>query len=267
MTSAPGSQNGFDNSGRNGTIAWQSGDTLDQTRSALEALTKRYAPASDVVTSIELLNEPLGAKLNLDKLRDFYNTGYSTVRKYSESTAVVIQDGFEDVQGYWNGFMNGPSGRQNVILDTHSYQIFTPDLVALSPQDHVKVACGMAPKLTGTDKWLIVGEWTGAQTDCAKWLNGLGRGARYDGTFGAGTHHVGDCTNKYSGKVKDLSQADKHNLRTFIEAQLDAYEAHTGWFFWTWKTEGAPEWDMQDLLINGIFPQPLTARKYPGQCK
>lgn len=34
-----------------------------------------------------------------------------------------------------------------------------------------------------------------------------------------------------------------------------------GWIFWTWKTEGAPEWDMQDLLANGIFPQPLTARK------
>lgn len=35
----------------------------------------------------------------------------------------------------------------------------------------------------------------------------------------------------------------------------------SGWIFWTWKTQGAPEWDMKDLLANGIFPQPLTARK------
>ena len=35
----------------------------------------------------------------------------------------------------------------------------------------------------------------------------------------------------------------------------------TGWIFWTWKNEGAPEWHMKDLLAAGIFPQPLTARK------
>lgn len=34
--------------------------------------------------------------------------------------------------------------------------------------------------------------------------------------------------------------------------------------FWTWKTEGAPEWDMQDLMANGLFPKPVndpSARK------
>lgn len=46
-----------------------------------------------------------------------------------------------------------------------------------------------------------------------------------------------------------------------IEAQLDAYERTTGWFFWTWKTEGSPDWEMRDLLANGLFPQPLTARQ------
>lgn len=49
-----------------------------------------------------------------------------------------------------------------------------------------------------------------------------------------------------------------------IEAQLDAYEQGAGWFFWTWKTEGAPDWDMKDLLANGLFPQPLTSGR--GMC-
>ena len=240
---------------------------MSQTLSAIKALVSRYATSADVVAAIELLNEPLGAKLDLNIVKDFYNDGYDVVRKSSGNIAVVIQDAFEDPQSYWNGFMNTQSGKQNVILDTHSYQIFTPDQVSQTPQQHIATACSQAPKFASTDKWLVVGEWTGAQTDCAKWLNGLGKGARYDGTFGEGSYHVGDCTDKYAGKVADLSRDDKYNLRQFIEAQLDAFESHTGWFFWTWKTESAPEWNMQDLLKEGLFPQPLTNRRYPGQCK
>ena len=59
---------------------------------------------------------------------------------------------------------------------------------------------------------------------------------------------------------------DKDNLSTFIEAQFDAYERGTGWIFWTWKTEGAPEWDFQDLLHNGIIPQPITSRRREFFC-
>lgn len=107
--------------------------------------------------------------------------------------------------------------------------------------------------------WLMI-------SSCAKWLNGLGKGARYDGTL-PGFSKIGSCAGKYSGTVAALSAADKSNLRHFIEAQLDAYESRTGWFFWTWRTESAPEWHMKDLLKNGLFPQPLTSRQYPGQCK
>ena len=158
--------------------------------------------------------------------------------------------------------MNYQSGVNDVMLDTHQYQIFDQGQVSQSPSEHVASACGLSSKLASTDKWTIVGEWTGAQTDCAKWLNGLGKGARYDGTL-SGSSYVGSCDGKYTGKVADLSSNDKNNIRSFIEAQLDAYQAHTGWIFWTWKTEGAPEWDMQDLLANGLFPQPLSDR----QCK
>lgn len=54
-------------------------------------------------------------------------------------------------------------------------------------------------------------------------------------------------------------------MRNSIEAQLDAYEQGAGWFFWTWKSEGSPDWEMKDLLANGLFPQPLTSRqgKFP----
>jgi glucan 1,3-beta-glucosidase len=34
---------------------------------------------------------------------------------------------------------------------------------------------------------------------------------------------------------------DKTNFAYYVEAQLDAFEAHSGWIFWDWKTESAPE--------------------------
>ncbi|KAL6714150.1 hypothetical protein ACLMJK_008644 [Lecanora helva] len=259
---APGSQNGFDNSGRYGPVQWQQGDTVSQTITALQNLAKRYSGDTDVVSAIELLNEPLGSSLDLNGVQSFYQSGYEAVQSASSNFATCIHDAFQDFQTYWNGKL---SGDQNVILDTHQYQIFSPEQAAMSPTDHVSAACALGPKLAGTDKWTVVGEWTGAQTDCAKWLNGLGKGARYDGTF-EGSSKVGSCDGKYTGTVSNLSQDDKDNLSHFIDAQLDAYEQHTGWIFWTWKTESSPEWHMQDLLAAGIFPQPLTSRKYPGQC-
>ena len=263
MSPAPGSQNGFDNSGKAGAINWQNEDPgAKQTINAIRGLAERYAKYTDTVTAIQLLNEPMGSNnaVNMDAVKKFYYDGWGTVRDSNQDTVVVIHDAFQDFKDYWNGFMSGDAGTNNVMLDTHQYQIFDDGQVGRSPSEHVSAACGLGSKLAATDKWTVVGEWTGAQTDCAKWLNGLGVGARYDGTKEGSTYH-GSCDGKYSGTVAGLSSDDKSNIRSYIEAQLDAYEQRTGWFFWTWKTEGAPEWHMQDLLNNGLFPQPLNSRQ------
>lgn len=256
---APGSQNGFDNSGQYGAINWQQGDTVSQTLTAIQNLANRYKGDTDVVTAVELLNEPLGPRLNMGGVQDFYSKGSQIVKSASANYAVALHDAF---QTDWSGFGEGVD---SVMIDTHQYQIFSPDEVGRSPSQHVAHACSLGPKLASTNKWIVVGEWTGAQTDCAKWLNGLGKGARYDGTF-PDSRWTGDCQGKYTGSAANLSPDDKKNIRSYLEAQLDAYEQHTGWFFWTWKTESAPEWDMQDLLSAGLFPQPLNSRQYPGQC-
>lgn len=57
---APGSQNGFDNSGCKGPIEWTQGDTVDQTLKALNKIRDDHA-SNPAVASIELLNEPMGA--------------------------------------------------------------------------------------------------------------------------------------------------------------------------------------------------------------
>ena len=102
-------------------------------------------------------------------------------------------------------------------------------------------------------------------TDCARYLNGFGVGARYDGTY-PGTTYVGDC-----GWINNLAQWPdyyKDDTRGFIEAQMVAYETKTqGWIWWNFKTEGgAPEWDAFQLIDAGIFPQPLSDRKFSAIC-
>ncbi|TAQ85160.1 hypothetical protein B7494_g6517 [Chlorociboria aeruginascens] len=259
----PGSQNGFDNSGRTGPIKWISGGNAPATVQAIANLASRYARDSDVVTAIELLNEPASWGNDMGAVKKFYYDGWGTVRSNGQQ-AVVIHDAFLDITSYWNGFMT--SGFSNVIIDTHLYQIFSPGEVAMRPCEHIRTACGQGPKLASADKRAIVGEWSGAQTDCAKWLNGLGKGARYDGTF-PGSSYNGNCQTKYQGTVDGLLNTDKINLEYYIEAQMDAYERNSGWVFWTWKTESAPEWHFQNLTRAGLIPQPLTSRKHPGQCQ
>jgi len=255
---APESQNGFDNSGKYGNPSWGQGDSVEYTLKVLDKIRDDHA-AHPAVSSIQLLNEPLGGKVNVDTIKQFYYDGWGNLK--DSNVAIAFHDAFQGVTG-WNDF---GAGMNNLLLDTHHYQIFVNDQVSQDLNSHIRTVCDFGNQMASTGKPTIAGEWTGGITDCAKWLNGKNKGARYDGTF-EGSSKVGDCTGKSTGSVAGLSNDDKNNIGRFIEAQLDAFEKASGWIFWTWKTEGAPEWDMQDLLANGIFPQPLDSRKYPGQC-
>lgn len=68
-------------------------------------LSARYKGDTDVVASIQILNEPLGPVLNMDQLKQFYYDGYGNIRTQQSDTAVVIHDAFQDYVSYWNGFM------------------------------------------------------------------------------------------------------------------------------------------------------------------
>ena len=52
--SAPGSQNGFDNSGKAGGINWQQENNVANTLTAIQNLANRYENDQDVVTAIGL---------------------------------------------------------------------------------------------------------------------------------------------------------------------------------------------------------------------
>lgn len=196
----------------------------------------------------------MGFSVNMNTVKQFYMDGWGNLK--DSNVAVTVHDAFQGVTG-WNDF---GAGMKNLVLDTHHYEIFVNEQLNQDLNGHIRMACDFGKQMASNNKPTVSGEWTGGITDCAKWLNGKGMGSRYDGTFG-NAGKLGDCTGKSQGTVAGLSSADKNNIGRFIEAQLDAYEKAAGWIFWTWKTEGAPEWDMQDLLANGLFPQPLNSRK------
>lgn len=218
------------------------------------------------MTAIEALNEPnIPGGVNENRLKQYYYDSWGIAREASRTTAVVIHDGFMPTES-WNGFMSAGTGFDYVVMDTHHYEVFDNGLLQMNTAQHMSTACGFVnDHVLTSDKWTIVGEWSGAMTDCAKYLNGKGIGARYDGTY-PGSSRIGSCKGKSVGTVAALSQTERTNLRRFIEAQLNAYEKGSGWLYWTWKTEGAPEWDMQAQMAGGVFPNPVTSRKFLRTC-
>ncbi|KAL1634449.1 glucan exo-1,3-beta-glucosidase [Diplodia intermedia] len=262
---APGSQNGYDNSGqRMDSPQWTQGDTVDQTLSVLNTIAEKYGTAEyeDVVAGIQLLNEPAGYTLDLNTIKQFDRDGYGKVRAVGE-TPVVVHDAFQSPASY-NGFMAASDNDvRNVAIDHHEYQVFDTGMVAWSAQEHRQGVCNNKARWEGADKWTFVGEWTGAMTDCAKWLNGYGRGARYDGSF-EGSSYVGDCA--FASDLGSWDQQRKDDTRWYIETQLEAFEKVDGWIFWNFKTEAAPEWDWSKLSDAGVFPNPVTDRKFSAIC-
>lgn len=263
---APGSQNGFDNSGLRDLLEWQNGDNVDVTLQVLQLIFQKYGEWSyhDVVIGIELVNEPLGPSLSMEKIKDFYTKGYNNLRKLNSVAPVVIHDAFMQQDGYWNDFLTTSNTDWNIVLDHHHYQVFSPDQVAMSIDDHIKTACGWGESAKHDNHWNVAGEWSAALTDCARWLNGVRRGARWSGDYD-NSPRIGSCDPYLY--VENWSDDFKTNLRKYFEAQLDAFEQTGGWVFWNWKTENAPEWDFKKLIAAGIVPQPLNDRQYPNQCQ
>ncbi|KAI3402439.1 hypothetical protein KGF56_004847 [Candida oxycetoniae] len=261
---APGSQNGFDNSGLRDKLEWQTGNNTQITLNVLNTIFEKYGGTeySDVVIGIELLNEPLGTVLDIEKIKQFYQDGYNALRKTGSTTPVIIHDAFLPI-GSWNDFLTVDKNAWSVVLDHHHYQVFTAGEIERTIDQHISVACNWGWDTKKEYHWTVAGEWSAALNDCAFWLNGVGRGARYEGKHD-NAPYMGSCAPYLD--IATWPEEHKTNVRRYIEAQLDAFEYNGGWIFWNWKTESAGDWDFQRLTSHGLFPQPLDERKFPNQC-
>jgi glucan 1,3-beta-glucosidase len=110
---APYSQNGFDNSGQRGGIGWGQGDSISRTIQALNKIRDDMG-SHPAVSTIELLNEPMGSSIGMDKVRQFYMDGWGNLR--DTNLVVTFHDAFAGVNA-WNDW---GSGMWNLMLDTVS---------------------------------------------------------------------------------------------------------------------------------------------------
>ena len=261
---APGSQNGYDNSGQRGEANWPyDAENIERTKAIVSTIAKKYSDPQyyGVVTALAVLNEP-ATYFNdyfLEVSRQYNFDAYGAARypwadegSASQSGLVVtIHDGFKDPETF-NNYMNFPE-YEGVLLDHHQYTVFSDDEVRMSDQDRLNVICAQASKWSAADLWLVIGEWSLATTDCAIYLNGRGIGSRYDGSY-PGSSYVGDCRGK-TGHADQFSDEFKDYLHRFWDVQTQVAENNgEGWIYWTWKTETVDEWSYSAGLYGGWIP-------------
>ncbi|KAJ2237308.1 hypothetical protein IWW45_001062 [Coemansia sp. RSA 485] len=260
----PGSQNGFDNSGKLGGIHWQeTQENIDRSIYAVEEIARIAAQYPDIVDAIEVVNEPAIWGLSKQGIIDFYKRAYTSFRQIAPHAIMVIHDAFVS-PSEWVDY--DVSGWENVILDTHTYHVFVGSRLTLSRDGHLQATCQDAVNVRNFNNklWTVTGEWSLATTDCAKWLNGFGKGSRWDGSLpwekNGPVYQGATCSGQNSIAAWDSST--RVFFRQFAEAQMDAYEAGSGWFFWNFKTEDADDWNYIKLAQNGLIPNPPTDRHY-----
>jgi glucan 1,3-beta-glucosidase len=133
----------------------------------------------------------------------------------------------------------------------------------MSGSQHIDFVCTNSHTYSGTDKPVIVGEFTAAMTDCAYALNGYGVGARYDGTY-PNSKFVASCDGM--ANIATWNATYKADVKNYLYAQLAAFETKAqGWIFWNFKTESAHEWDALVLADNGMWPD-LKGGRFTAMC-
>ncbi|EGW33121.1 uncharacterized protein SPAPADRAFT_136644 [Spathaspora passalidarum NRRL Y-27907] len=247
----PGSQNGFDNSGLTATSPkWLEDDAnIDLTHRVVDYIFTKYGNNTNV-HSIQVANEPLGPVLDKSKLVEFYSKCLSLATEKNISAKLAFHDAFLDMEA-WKTFYPG-----KFILDHHFYEVFTDWQLKLDLKGHLENVRDQGEKLSRTKHRSIVGEFSGALTDCAPYLNGIGNGARWDGTFlleARGTCYGRDDPNNLTFKNETMM---------FLREQFYTYETKGGgWIFWCYKTERSLDWDMRRLHKLKMLPEPLYLSK------
>ncbi|OTA59587.1 glycoside hydrolase family 5 protein [Hypoxylon sp. EC38] len=271
----PGSQNGWNHSGRQGVVNWLNGTDgdLNSQRSldVHDRLSKFFAQDryKNIITFYGLANEPRMVSLSAEAVISWTTEAYNLVRKNGVSANVVFGDGFMGLAN-WQGKLTGMDG---LVLDVHQYVIFNNDQIVYTHQKKVQYACDGWTQQTEQSMDTSTGfgptmfaEWSQADTDCANYLTNVGWGNRWTGTYDSGNTSTQALTPKCptqdsscscdgaNADPSTYSDAYKQFLKMFAEAQMVSFEKGWGWWYWTWDTESAPQWSYKKGLAAGILP-------------
>lgn len=139
----PGSQNGWNHSGRQGDIGWLHGNdgalngqrSLDlHTQLSTFFAQPRY---QNVIAIYGLVNEPRMSKLSVDDVTTWTTSAVAIIRKNGIKQTIAFGDGFLGLPK-WQGKLQGVGG---LVLDAHQYVIFNPDQIMFTHQKKIQYAC------------------------------------------------------------------------------------------------------------------------------
>ncbi|KAF8931366.1 hypothetical protein BGZ58_007673 [Dissophora ornata] len=289
LHAAPGSQNGWNHSGRGGKIEWMDGTsegqkngrrTLEYTKQLIKLL---QGPGMEHVSPMYgILNEPAIFLLEKERISEWYKEAFADMRDITGSDKGpwgVLHDGFLGLT-QWEGFMHGAD---RLALDVHQYLIFDQTLIALSRKDQANFPCDVwSQNMQRSSRKFgptIVGEFSSATNDCATYLNGVGVGYRWNGSFVGDDGVAGPaaCQPAKNGNIEGYCSCEEQNrvgyytpeyrkfLSDFTQTQMDAFEQGLGWFYWNFKTETNALWSYFDGVEQGWIPKDVNNR--PGGCK
>ncbi|KAM6500636.1 exo-beta-1,3-glucanase [Amanita muscaria] len=277
LHAVPGSQNGWNHSGRFGVIGFLNGPmgyanaqrTLDYIRIIAEFVSQpQYR---DVVTMFGIINEPAGQTMGHGVLGSFYVEAYNIIRKASGVGAgmgpyISVHDGFESRVNWINFIPNG----DRIAIDSHPYVAFGDEQSDAPIATFAQTPCNLWGQQVnaslGAFGVTIAGEFSNAVNDCGLYLNGVNIGTRFEGTYGV-KGPVGDCAPWMDWENWNADM--KANIKHFAMASMDGLQ---NYFFWTWKIGNssvtgkvqAPAWSYKLGLDNGWMPQ--DPREADGTC-
>ncbi|MCJ1364500.1 hypothetical protein MMC16_003611 [Acarospora aff. strigata] len=284
----PGSQNGWNHSGRQGSIGWLNGTdgALNGQRSLdiHNQLSTFFAQDryKNVVTIYGLVNEPKMTLLPVTEVLAWTTNAIQLVRKNGIRQTIAFGDGFLGIPN-WQGKLQGI---ENLVMDAHQYVIFNVDQIAFTHQNKLKFACsGWTAQMVQSSNPAtgfgptFCGEWSQADTDCAQFLNNVNVGSRWTGTMNTQDpktqvlsptcpsaktgRGAGSCScAEANAAPASYSPVYKQFLQMFAEAQMVSFEQGWGWFYWTWETEKAVQWSWKLGLKAGILPRKAYAREF-----
>ncbi|PGH13098.1 hypothetical protein AJ80_06470 [Polytolypa hystricis UAMH7299] len=281
MHGLPGSQNGWNHSGRSGSIGWLHGNDGDlHAQRSLDIHSQlstffsqpRY---NNVITIYGLANEPMMLTLDIEKVLNWNTKAVELIRKNGIKQHIAFADGFLKLSK-WSTMQKDLDDK--LLIDTHQYTIFNTGQVGLDHKEKLDLVCKGWVDLIGQSNsrdtgWgpTICGEWSQADTDCAQFLNNVGVGSRWTGTMDhpsaksqvltplCPTHDdrgkpACSC-DQANAPASEYSDSYKRFLQTYAEAQMFAFERGWGWFYWTWQTENAVQWSYKKGMEAGTLPK------------
>ncbi|KAF7306449.1 Glycoside hydrolase family 5 protein [Mycena indigotica] len=258
LHSLPGSQNGYNHSGKMGQINFLNGPmgmaNAQRALDCIRVITEFIAQEQyqDVVQIFGVVNEALMSTIGREQLGAFYIHTHDMIRGITgigKGPYISLHDGFVGLES-WAGFA---TGSDRIILDTHPYFSFSgnpnnaPIATSENPLDPAaggtwpNQACsgwgGGMNSSRGAFGVTLAGEFSNGFNDCGLFLKGVN----------GSTSYGGDCN--YWQDASQWNTSVKAGLQAFALGQMDALQ---DWFFWTWKIGAAQ---------NGVVSSPLWSYK------